>query len=234
MMMRTIPSRLRRLTGALRRSESGLAMTEFALSLPILLTLGLVGMEVSGLMMAHLRVSNIAMMTADNASRVRDAIDEGDVYQLFMGATQAGASIDFAQHGRIILYSVEPTPSGGFQWIRWQRCTGSKAVAPTYGRPRTSGGTAITNGTEETTPSSPTAFTTNPHQMTAIGPAGNQIAAQSGTAVMFAEVFYDYQPIMAKDYLGAHTIHYVSAFNVRQRTNQVLTNLGNITRATCA
>ena len=232
-MIRALPSRFRRLVKALRRSERGLALTEFAMSLPVLLTLGLVGMEVSNLMIAHLKISNIAMMTADNASRVRDAIDEGDIYQLFLGANQAGASIDFAQHGRIILYSVEPTPTGGFQWIRWQRCTGSKVIAPTYGRPRTAAGAEIKNGTEETAPSSPTAFTTLPHRMTAIGPAGNQIAAQSGTAVMFAEVFYDYQPIMAKDYLGAHRIHYSSAFNVRQRTNQVLTNLGGITRATC-
>ena len=39
---------------------------------------------------------------------------------------------------------------------------------------------------------------------TAVGPAGNQIAAQSGTAVMFAEVVYDYQPLMAGNLLGNH------------------------------
>lgn len=219
---------LSRTLSALRKSQRGIAMTEFALALPVLLTLGLVGMEVSSLMLAHLRVSNIATITADNASRVRDSIDEGDISELFMGATLAGESIDFAQNGRIILYSLEPK-AGGMQWIRWQRCTGSKVVAPSYGRPRTAGGTTITNGTEEATPSAPDWFT-----MTAMGPTGNQIAAQSGTAVMVAEVFYDYQPLMANDVLGDVQIHYVAAFNVRQRTNQVLTNNGGITRATCA
>lgn len=214
---------------ALRKSQSGVAMTEFAMALPVLLTLGLVGMEVAWLMLAHLRVSNIATITADNASRVRDSIDEADVSQLFLGATLAGESIDFAQNGRIILYSLEPSPTVPRQWIRWQRCTGSQTtIPPSYGRPKTAGGTNIVNGTEETTPSSPTSFT-----MTDMGPTGNKIAAQSGTAVMVAEVFYNYQPLMAGDLLGPLRIHYVSAFNVRQRTNQVLTNSGGLTRASC-
>jgi Flp pilus assembly protein TadG len=229
--------RLRAACGALRRSESAIAMTEFALSLPILLTLGLVGMEVSWLTLAHLRVSNIAMMTADNASRVRDSIDEGDVNQLFLGATLAGQSMDFANHGRIILYSIEPNAANTRQWIRWQRCTGTKAVAPGYGRPMTAAGANIVNGTEiynsdrttaSTNPSSATAATA-----TAIGPTGNQIAAQSGTAVMMAEVIYDYQPLLAGNMLGTIQIKRTAAFNVRQRTDQALKNAAHVTPASC-
>jgi len=229
-----------RMLRALRRAQSGIAMTEFALSLPILLTLGLTGLEVAWLTLAHLRVSNIAMMTADNASRVRDSIDEGDVTELFLGGSLAGSAMDFANHGRIILYSIEPTPTGGNQWIRWQRCTGSKSTAPSYGRPRTAAGAAITNGTEiynsdrttlnTATPSSP-AHTSA--QAAAYGPAGNQIAAQSGTAVMLAEVVYDYQPLLAGNLLGPIEIRRVSAFNVRQRTNQSINNAAHVTPASC-
>ena len=89
-------------------------------------------------------------------------------------------------------------------------------------------GSIITDGTEATRPSSDVGST-----MTAMGPAGNQIAAQSGTAVMVAEVIYDYQPIVSNNLLGPLQIKYVSAFNVRQRTNQVLSNTTNMTRATC-
>ncbi len=221
----------------LRACQSGLALTEFAFALPVLLTLGLVGMEVAWLTLAHLKVSNIAMMTADNASRVRDSIDENDVNELFQGARLAGASMNFAARGRIILYSIEPNSANTRQWIRWQRCTGSKAVAPSYGRPLTSAGAAITNGTEiygtdrttvSSNPSSPNNVTT-----TAIGPTGNQIAAQSGTAVMFAEVVYDYQPLMAGNLLGNITIRRNAAFNVRQRTDQSIKNASHITPASC-
>jgi hypothetical protein len=237
------PSPLRRRSGlrhfwrGLGGCQSGLALTEFALSLPILLTLGLTGMEIAWLTLAHLKVSNIAMMTADNASRVRDSIDETDVNELFTGATLAGASMNFAAHGRVILYSIEPNAANTRQWIRWQRCTGSKSVAPSYGRPQTAAGVNITNGTEiynsdrttvSTNPSSATAATA-----TAIGPAGNQIAAQSGTAVILAEVIYDYQPLMAGNLLGTITIRRYAAFNVRQRTDQSIKNASHITPASC-
>lgn len=229
--------RLRLYSRRLRRCESGLALTEFAFAIPILLTLGLVGMEVAWLTLAHLKVSNIAMMTADNASRVRDSIDEGNVAELFTGATLAGASMNFAARGRIILYSIEPNAANTRQWIRWQRCTGSKAVNPTYGRPKTAAGTNIVNGTEiynvdrqtpSSNPSSETGATA-----TAIGPTGNQIAAASGTAVNMAEVVYDYQPLLAGNILGNITITRVAAFNVRQRTNQSITNGARVTPASC-
>ena len=58
--------RLRRFSASLGNCTSGLALTEFAMSVPVLLTLGLFGLETANFAMAHLRVSNIAMMTADN------------------------------------------------------------------------------------------------------------------------------------------------------------------------
>ena len=45
--------------------------------------------------MAHLRVSNIAMLTADNAARVRDSIDEADVIDLLTGAKMSGSEHQF-------------------------------------------------------------------------------------------------------------------------------------------
>lgn len=224
-----IGRRARRFRAALRRSTSGVAMTEFAISLPVLLTLGLVGLETANYILAHLRISSIAVLTADNASRVRDSIDETDIAELFTGALMAGERISFAEHGRIILSDLEVAPSNGArQWIRWQRCAGSKTVRSSYGVPLASNGSAIRDGTEATRPSSDVAST-----MTAMGPAGNQIAAQPGTAVMVAEVIYDYQPIVSNNLLGPMQIKYVSAFNVRQRTDQVLKNRTNITPAAC-
>ena len=226
----TLAGRVRRFGSVLRRSRSGVAMTEFAISLPVLLTLGLVGLEVANYILAHLRVSSIAVLTADNASRVRDSIDETDIAELFTGALMAGQRISFAQNGRIILSDLEVAPSNSArQWIRWQRCAGAKNFGSSYGVPLASDGAAIRNGTETTRPSSDVAST-----MTAMGPAGNQIAAQAGTAVMVAEVVYDYQPIVSNTLLGPMQIKYVSAFNVRQRNNHVLNNRTNITPAACS
>lgn len=200
---------------ALRGCTSGLALTEFAFSLPIMLTLGLVGLETSNYAMAHLRVSNIAVLAADNAARVRDSIDESDVVEVLLGAKMTGQGIDFANNGRIILSSFEPNtagPSGAStgQWIRWQRCDGRKNVASRYGPEGTGQNDAsLQNATWGT----------------------SQVTAAAGTAVMVVEVVYDYQPIVPNTILGGREIRYQSAFNVRQRANQQLFNVSNLTAA---
>jgi hypothetical protein len=209
--------RAARLAARLRGCTSGLAFVEFALSLPVLTTLGLCGLETANLAMAHLRVSNIAMLTADNAARVRDNIDEAHVIELLTGAKMSGDSIDFRQNGRIILSSIEPNSAGSGgsstgQWIRWQRCDGARNVASNYG---------------------PQGKGQNDASLQAVGPAGNQISASSGTAVLVAEVVYDYQPIVSNAIFGPRTIRYESAFNVRQRTNQALSNFTGATPRNC-
>ena len=211
---RLAPSAASRFAARLRGCESGLAFVEFALALPVLSTLVLVGLETANLAMAHLRVSNIAMLASDNASRVRDSIDEANVVELLSGAKLAGTSIGFAQHGRIILSSIEPNTAGANgtstgQWIRWQRCDGAKVVASKYGLEGTG-----QNGSG------------NPAILQQMGVAGSQIAATTGTAIMVVEAVYDYQPLVSNTIFGARTIRYESAFNVRQRTNQAITNNG--------
>jgi hypothetical protein len=209
--------RLARFAARLRGNASGMAFVEFAMSLPVLVTLVLVGLETANLAMAHLRISNIAMLTADNAARVRDSIDEANVIELLTGSKMSGDSIRFRQNGRIILSSIEPNTAGSSgattgQWIRWQRCDGRKNVVSRYG----------VQGAGQTNAS-----------IQAVGPAGNQISASSGTAIMMVEVTYDYQPIVSNSIFGPRQIRYESAFNVRQRTNQVLSNQNSVTARTC-
>ena len=214
---RTLACRARALAARLRADTGGLALTEFAFSVPILLTLGLFGLETANFAIAHLRVSNIAMLTADNAARVRDSIDEADVIELFTGAKMTGNSIQFAQNGRIVLSSIEPNTAGTNgastgQWIRWQRCDGRRVFSSAYG----------TQGTGQ-----------NNASLQYVGTAANPISAASGTAVMVVEVSYIYQPIIPNSFLSGREIRYESAFNVRQRVNQQLNNQGNVTGRTC-
>lgn len=230
--------RFRHFVASLRDCTSGLALTEFAMSVPVLLTLGLFGLETANFAMAHLRVSNIAQMTADNAARIRDSIDESDVVELFTGAKMTGASINFAQNGRIILSDLEMSPiNSARQWIRWQRCDGALNIAPAYGRPITAVGANITNatevyGTDRQTPSVlPSSWLLS--SLVNIGSSSSPITAQSGTAVMLVEVVYTYQPIIPNSFLAGRRIRYESAFNVRQRTDQSLRNVGRITPRRC-
>lgn len=226
-------TRLHRRLRALRADTSGLAMVEFAITLPVLLIVGLSGIEVANFAIANLRVSQIAMQTADNAARVRISIDESDVNEVMIGAQTVGAGINFGPNARVILSDLEPKTTGtAGQWIRWQRCYGAKNVASSYGVPKDSSGNTLTTGNETTKPSDQTKSVptdgTNNTPTTGMGAAGNQVQSAASTAVMFVEVFYDYQPIVANRILGTRTLHYTAAYNVRQRTDQTMHNGGNL------
>jgi len=201
---------------ALARSTSGLALTEFAFSLPILLVLLLGGLETANFALTHLRVNQIAMTVADNAGRVRTGIDESHIYEVFAGADLAGQSIDFTEHGRITLSSLQPngqTGGNAGQMINWQRCHGELDVDPAYGAEDLGRTTSVLAD--------------------GMGPDGNRIVSAPGTAVMFVEVTYQYEPLFWKTGMDNTFIRYESAFNVRERTNQNLTNTQTLATNSC-
>lgn len=214
-MSRPLIARASAFAARLRRCDNGLAFVEFAMALPVLTTLSLAGLESANLALAHLRVSNIAMMSADNGSRVRDSIDESHIIELFTGTKLTGDSIDFRNNGRIVLSSIEQNTAGTAgastgQWIRWQRCDGVRNVASAYGAQ----GAGQNNAT-----------------LQSVGSGSNRISAGAGTAVILAEVVYEYQPLVSESIFGRPIIRYEAAFNVRQRTNQALTNTSNLSAA---
>ena len=214
-------TKLRRRFAALRRlkkDSKGVALIEFAFSLPILLALTFGGLETANYALAHLRVSQIAMTVADNAGRVDTTIDESHIYEVFAGAELVGEAIDFETNGRVVLSSLQPNNLSGSdegQMINWQRCMGQlTATTPAYG--------VEDDGR------------TNSTLASGMGPAGNQITSADGTAVMFVEVTYTYQPVVANlNFLGAREIRYESAFNVRDRTNQDITNTQSLATNGC-
>lgn len=211
-------TRLRRFFRRLREDGRGTVLVEFAVAAPVVLSVGVVGLEIAHYGVANLRVTQIAAIAADSASRVRDSIDEADVVEILAGAKMTGDKIGFAQNGRIVLSSVEQNDPNGDgnkadsngQWIRWQRCDGAKRFTPQHVQDK-----GKTN-----------------NSLQAIGPAGNQIAAMTGTAINFVEVEYDYQPIVGNVvFQTRRTIRTSVAFNVRQRNDQALRNASNLSTA---
>jgi hypothetical protein len=178
----------------LRRDNSGVALLEFALAFPLLLLLSLGGLELTNYLLAQMHVNRIAVMTADNASRLRTQMSESYVNQLFVGARKAGESIDFQNRGRVVLSSVQNNVAGNGQWIRWQRCTGSLSVASKYGLQDKG---------------------KNDNSL----PSLNNLQAQAGSAMMFVEVSYDYRPLFDISLFPVRRLTRDAAFIVRQRTD---------------
>ena len=186
----------------LARSTAGVAATEFALTLPVLLALGLSGLEVGNRALVQMRVSQLAVHVADNASRIGDTatlenrkIYEADINDIFQGAqVQAGAGLGIFDHGRVIISSLEVVPdTEDTQYIHWQRCMGAKNHVSSYGLE----GDGLDGG------------------FPGMGPAGEEVTAFADDAVMFVEISYDYQPLFGIPFGFDSEVRASASFTVR-------------------
>ena len=223
-----------------RDDRSGLALLEFAFTAPLVVTLGLWGVETANLALANLRVSQVALNLADNASRVgvqstlvTQQLREVDINDVFAAARAQGAAWDLTTRGRITLSSLEADKDGK-QTIHWQRCLGMKSGAgydSTYGRTTISGGSpAAADST--TAPYDPTAgvntsmsgadnSASHPGSVIpgGMGETGAKVVSPNNSGVMFVEINYDYKPVVGTGWLpnGAAKLRYIASFIVRDR-----------------
>jgi len=202
--------------------NSGLALVEFAFVAPIMLTLGLAGLETAHLAATHMQVSQIAMLAADNASRARESIDEADIREIFTGIDLTGDSIIFSENARVILSSFEHNGKSGSEegyFIRWQRCYG--------GNDKYSSSFGVEGDTSENSPTDGS-LSYNADLEQGMGPAGNKLVTAGLAGVNFAEVVYDYKPLVSDRFFGKITIRYNSAFVARERDDHMLKNASGI------
>ncbi|THD36852.1 MAG: hypothetical protein E7773_05800 [Sphingomonas sp.] len=230
-------SRLGRTPRRLARDNSGVALLEFAFGAPLVLMLGLYGIELANQALINLKVSQIALNLADNASRVGlinnaniEQLREVDMNDVLQAARNQGAGINLTTNGRVIVSSLEKD-SSGTQRIHWQRCIGQKSGTnydSTYGTTTTTAGT-------DTTPAN--AGTLAPSGM---GDAGQQVSAPTNGGVMFVEINYDYKPVVGQwlmSLIGSSSlrIHYIASFIVRDNRDfaQIYNPSPTATRSTC-
>lgn len=161
----------------LRDNRSGVALVEFAYSMPILVALGMTGTELANYASTRMRISQIALAISDHSSRMGEdgvlqdiKIYESDINDVFIGAQLQSGALDLKTNGRVILTSLETnTLSNGTvqQKEGWKRCYGNDTA---YTRQYTV-------------------------QSDGMGVAGSRVTAAQGTAVMFVEVAYTYKPL---------------------------------------
>lgn len=228
-----LPQFLRRLGG----DRKGLAMLEFAFAMPVVLTLGLYGMETANLALINLKVSQITLNLADNASRVgttsalaTQQLREVDMNDVLQAARYQGTAIKLTTYGRITVSSLENIQqsydTAPVQRIHWQRCLGLKSgnnYDSKYGT------TLANDGTDADQANAGT------NAPTGMGDPGAKVTAPEGAGVMFVEVNYDYQPIVGTWLMGPARIHYIASFIVRDRRifSQIFNPSPSVTPSKC-
>ncbi len=207
----------------LRDDNSGLALVEFAVSLPFFMSLTIGGIEVANFASVTMQLNQIAIHTADNAARMGQAsalssrrISELDINDVFEGTLREGDRVALTgAHGyvdpitnvksirgnaRIILSSIEnvdPFVATNPRYrIRWQRCAGTAdQYESSYGD----------------VSSAPTSV--------GFGPAGKKIKPIAGSAIMMVELQYYYQPKIVNGFarLTNRTISQTASMIVREQ-----------------
>ena len=243
----------------LSKDKSGLALLEFAFSMPIVLMTGLYGIEAANLALVNLKVSQIALNLADNAARV-GTIDSNQVEQLrevdmndVLDAVRTqGKGIKLTTFGRVIVSSLE-ADSSGTQRIHWQRCVGLKSGSgydSSYGITATNGSSTGTtyDATAGVNTSTLPADNSSAHPgALAVGAAGGPVLVGMGDSatetvkaptnggVMFVEINYLYQPVIGNWLYGSSRIHYIASFIVRDNRDfsQVYNPSPTATKSTC-
>jgi hypothetical protein len=185
----------------LRASRRGVAAMEFAFVLPILLTMFVSGVELMNYIIVRMRVSQLALHVADNASRLGEGnvlterqLREMDINDVLTGAGAQGDNLDIYRRGRIILSSLEASTAfpGRFR-IAWQRCRGDRnARRSTFGR-------------------------AGDDDLPGIGPADQQVRAVAGNPTMFVEIHYEYQPLMLASVVPSVDVVDIASMTVRER-----------------
>ncbi len=221
----------------LRTDRSGLALMEFALGLPLVLTIGLYGVETANLALANLRVSQIALNLADNASRVGLAsslttvqLREVDMNDVLQASRIQGGRINLSKYGRVTVSSLEN--ASGTQRIHWQRCFGLMKGA---GYDSSYGTTLATDGTDDKPATQGTDVSTGKGANAGMGDAGAKVTAPLYSGVMFVEVNYQYQPIAPYWMTGPRRLHYIASFIVRDNRDftQIYNPNPGASKSTC-
>lgn len=190
----------------LARQESGVSFLEFALVLPILLTLGMYGTEIAYMSTIDMEISQIANSVGDNASRlgqtdnsaVTPTITQAQVRAVLDGAIEEGSRIDLEENGRIILSSLERAPITSRNYIHWQRCIGDLDRNSAYGGESLGLIGPILQG---------------------LGKPGHLISPPANSAVMFVEVYYEYRGLFGTMFVGNKVFKHEAAYVLRDDRN---------------
>lgn len=224
--MRAIRRHTRQMSRVFRQlyaDRSGVSLIEFAMLLPVFITLGLTGAEVAYMASINMQVSQVALSLADNASRlgqtdnssVTPTITAADIDSIMSGALKQGESYNLGTRGRIILSSLEYDDATGKQYIHWQRCRGALDRQSAYGDDDDDNGLGG-------------------REIAGVGQAADKITAASGSAVMVAEVYYDYDSLFPNVLPNVATFRQEAVFTIRDDRNLTPGVTGSSGDSTCA
>jgi len=123
-----------RLLRRLRRDRRGSALVEFALTLPVLILLGIGGLDFVTYLLLQQKLQNAAFSLADLAARDK-TLSVAQLDNIFMSVQHVTRPFDFAANGRATVTGISATADNKPK-VYWQRSgAGSINAASRIGSP---------------------------------------------------------------------------------------------------
>jgi Flp pilus assembly protein TadG len=177
---------LQKLT-SLRRAQEGVAYLEFAITLPFLVAIFLGAVEITRYIILVQKVEKASQALSDLVAQSED-ITTTQLNQLILAAGQIVQPFDFGPNGYAIVTSVTRTGTDPAV-VNWQYASSGSSGGWTH---------ASLIGTPGNTATLPTGFT---------------VADREN--VIFAEVYYNFSPIIVSSVLGNRTLYKTAIFKPR-------------------
>ncbi len=178
----TMTNTLLRKLRELKRDLSGLALIEFAYTLPIFVGFGLVGIEFTNVVLAHQKSERIAATIADQVASNQVPPNERQIRDMFEAVELIAAPFDFSDNGNVIVTAVvgvrDIDDDEVQNKVAWQRCSVKDSYESAFGEEWT-GSEDVSEGDEVDLP--------------------NDIQLTQNQMVVIAEVFFPYDPIVSAD-----------------------------------
>jgi Flp pilus assembly protein TadG len=214
---------IKKLINKFVKNESGAVLFEVAITFPLFMGLCFTGIEFVSFMNAHMKISQLNHMVADNTARVRDRITEASFEEILKQIEYNDVGKQLLEKGRvkisIVTTNTNTTANLTDNIILDQRCFGNKNFQATRGYGAKNA--VLLNG---------------------IGPEGRRILATDNNAVIFVETYFDYDPVFFSEQLFADKfeflnkqflIHYTTAASVRDRRDHRIQQLTGIQPRAC-
>jgi TadE-like protein len=208
-MKQILPDMIHKFILRLKQDEKGVAIIEFAYSLPLLMAIGFGGAETAMFVQTNQKVSQVSLAVADNVSRLGEVgilqtkrVYEADLVDIMDGAKRQLVGEEFDTNARVIVSSVEWSEAGN-PYIHWQRCGGSLAYPSSYG--------IEGDGLNDT------------RYANGFGPTGRKVKPVPDSALIFVEMAYDYNSLFPIAPFKGQRIVKTASVNVRD--NRDLTRI---------
>ncbi|MBI1273960.1 MAG: hypothetical protein GC131_07735 [Alphaproteobacteria bacterium] len=188
--MNLISAIRRRLNGPTRRGERGIAAVEFAMAMPVLVTMLYGGFELTRFIMIVQKSERIAHTVADIVAQSENSISASQMNDILLAAAEMMEPFAFGTDGIVIVSSVYRDNSGNpATKVRWQY-SGGGTLSKSSQIGSTGGAASLPNG----------------------------LTLNDKDNVVITEVYYTYTPAIADDIIPETEIYKTSIYKPRLGT----------------